>query len=101
LRRLRWISIVLPLAFLGGVDIVRHYVWPSLLHTWYGYSAILLMVSLGVYFFSNIVFDYVEAMERQLVERNEHLARVSELANRQARQLKTVYEAGLVLSTDL
>lgn len=83
------------------VDVARHYLWPSLLHTWYGYSAILLVVGIAVYLFSNVVFDYIEAMERQLVERNDHLARVSELANRRAFQLKTVYEAGLILSSDL
>ncbi len=101
LKQLRWITIVVPLLFLGVIDLVRHYVWPSLLHTWYGYSAILLLVGIGVYFFSNAVFDYIEAMEKQLVEQNENLTRINNLVNQQARQLKALYEAGLALSSDL
>ena len=45
LRRLRWITVVVPLVFLLLIDAVRHLPWPQVLHPWPGYLAVVLVVT--------------------------------------------------------
>lgn len=101
LARLRWLTVVVPLVFLLAVDVVRHLVWPELLHSWPGSLAILALIAAGVYLFSRAVFDYLEGVERQLIEQNRALQTQSETTRRQAAQLRALHEASVTVTSDL
>ena len=97
LRTLRWLTVVVPLLFLAGVDVLRHAVFPELLHPWPGYLAVLAVVTAGVYLTSRTIFDHIETIEARLLEQNRELREVGETARRQAEQLAALHEASLVL----
>ncbi len=101
MKTLRWLTVVLPVLFLIAVDLVRHAVWPQLLHPYPGFFIILGVVALGTFLFSRFVFDHIERIEGRLVERNRELSRVSERASRQAAELSALHQAGLALVSDL
>ena len=101
LRHLRWLTVVVPLVFLAAVDVVRHLIWPELLHPWPGYLLVLAFVAVAVYLFSRAVFDHIEAMERRLVRQNRELRLAMETTRRQAEQLRALHDAGVALASDL
>lgn len=101
LRTLRWLTVGLPLLFLVLVDLLRHQIWPELLHPWPGYLGMLVVLAGAIWAFSRMVFDRVEHMERQIVDQNTELRAVSLSASRQATQLQALHTAGLTLSSDL
>lgn len=100
-RTLRWLTVAIPLLFLALVDVLRHQVWPELLHPWPGYLIVLSVVGAATWIFSRLVFDRAEAMERHIVKQNAQLRKVGETSRRQASQLRALHEAGLVLSSEL
>jgi len=100
-RSLRWLTVAIPLIFLAVVDILRHQVWPGLLHPWPGYLVLLLIVGAAATLFSRTIFDEAERMERRILRQNDDLQRIGATARRQASQLETLYEAGLALSSEL
>src|SRR4051812_28393304 len=100
-RSLRWLTVAVPLLFLALVDVLRHQVWPEMLHPWPGFLVVLAIVAGAAGLFSRLVFDRVESMERQIVDQNAELRIVGETASRQAAQLQALHEAGLVLSSEL
>ncbi|MBI3977318.1 MAG: GAF domain-containing sensor histidine kinase [Chloroflexi bacterium] len=99
-RFLRWLTIVVPLVFLGAVDVVRHFVWPEL-HQPAGFVIIPAVVALAVYGFSGIIFNRIESVEAQLVRQNSELAAREEMARRHALLLRALHQAGLTLTADL
>lgn len=100
-RQLRWLTVAVPLAFLAVVDVVRHLVWPELLHPWPGYLIVLAVVAGGTFLFSRAVFDRIERAERRLIEQHRALEAAHAVVDRQARQLTALHEAGLALASDL
>jgi signal transduction histidine kinase len=100
-RTLRWLTVAAPLLFLAVVDVLRHQVWPELLHPWPGFVVVLALVGTGAWQFSRAVFDHIERMERQVVGQNRELREVGETARRQATQLRALHEAELALTSDL
>jgi signal transduction histidine kinase len=87
LRRLKWLAVVAPLAFLVGVDLLRHTVLPDLLHSWPGQLVIVGIVLVGVLLFTGAVFRIVERTQDGLVRRN--------------RELLALHEAGLAIPSEL
>ena len=100
-RTLRWLTIAAPLLFLALVDVLRHQVWPELLHPWPGFLLVLAVVAGAAWLFSRAVFDRIEQMELRIVGQNRELREVGETARRQATQLRALHEAELALSSDL
>ena len=100
-RTLRWLTVAAPLLFLAAVDLLRHQVWPELLHPWPGYLIVLALVGVAAWLFSRAVFDRIERMERRIVGQNHELREIGETARRQATQLRALHEAELALSSDL
>src|SRR5688572_30276836 len=98
-RSLRWLTVAAPLLFLALVDVLRHQVWPGLLHPWPGYLVVLVVVAGAVWLFSRAVFDRIDQMERQIVKNNRELREIGETARRQAAQLRALHEAELVLTS--
>lgn len=94
LRQLRWLGVVLPLIFLGTLDLIRHVLWPEFLHAAPGFLLIGAVIAAGTYLFSKLIFDTIEGMQAKLFEQNLALAAKN-------RQLKALHEAGLSLVSEL
>ena len=95
------LTVAVPMLFLATVDLLRHLVWPELLHPWPGFLVVLLVVGLAVWVFSSAVFDHVERMERRIVKQNAELREIGETSRRQATQLRVLHEADLALTSNL
>jgi nitrate/nitrite-specific signal transduction histidine kinase len=101
LQTLRWLTVAVPLLFLTAIDLLRHFVWPELLHPWPGYLIVVAVVTGGVALLSNALFDHLGAVEQQLTRQNRELRAAGEVTRRQAAQLAALHEAGLALSSEL
>lgn len=73
LRRLKWLTILAPLLFLGALELLRAVVQPSLFQAWPGYLVLAGLVVLGTLFFSEAIFSVIERLQRQLQRQNEEL----------------------------
>src|SRR3990172_1648976 len=100
-RMLRWLTAILPIAVLAGLDYVRHFVLPGYLHTWTGFAVVYIGLLLGGVIFSEIVFRLVGRMQRQIVEQNHKLSILYREGQRQAEQLRALHEAGTALTAEL
>ncbi|HEX6228828.1 MAG TPA: GAF domain-containing protein, partial [Solirubrobacterales bacterium] len=69
ITRLRWLAIVLPLAFIAGLNYLLH-TGLSSLHDFPQVMVVLAMVAAGIAIFSYAVFGVVERLERRILERN-------------------------------
>lgn len=87
LRRLKWLAVLAPLAFLALIDLARHQLYPELLHAWPGYLLLGGLVLIGALFFSDAIFGVVGTMQRHLQDRN--------------RELLALHEAGLAVAGEL
>ncbi len=73
LRRLKWLAILAPLLFLGGLELVRHVISPDLFRAWPGYLLLAGAVLLGTLFFADAVFGVVERLQARLTQQNREL----------------------------
>ncbi|MBI4297849.1 MAG: GAF domain-containing protein, partial [Chloroflexi bacterium] len=81
LRHLKWLAILLPMAFLLAVDYVRHFVsWGWFLHTRSGFLVVYSMFLVGVSTFANLIFHLVQRTQDKVKRQNEELTAVSEIA---------------------
>lgn len=87
LRRLKWLAILAPLLFLSALDIVRHVLYPSLLHAWPGLLLIFGLVLLGTLFFAESLFSVIDRMQARLTQQNA--------------ELLALHQAGLAVAADL
>ena len=87
LRRLKWMSVLAPVAFLVALDVLRHTVQPDLLHSWPGYVLVGGLLLVGALFFSDAVFGVVGRMQERLGQRN--------------RELLALHQAGLAITREL
>ncbi len=74
LRTLFWLTVLIPLAFLGVTEYIRHFAYPALLHSWPGYLLTVGVMALGVLVFSYSVFRTIEAMEKKILKQNRELS---------------------------
>lgn len=87
LRRLKWLGVLVPLAFLAVVDTLRHLFNPELLHAWPGYVLLAGIVLGGALLFSEAIFAVVARIQEGLAQRN--------------RELLALHEAGLAITAEL
>jgi len=73
LSRLKWLTIVGPLAFLGVLDLVRWWIAPGLFSSWPGYLLAAGVAVLAVLAFSQTIFTVIERLQRLLRLRNHEL----------------------------
>ncbi len=88
LTRLRLVAIVLPLAFLIAVDVARHRVFYSQLHSVPGTLAVYALLLVGVGAFSFVIFNFIARLQRQILERNEQLSALNEIASASSENLE-------------
>ena len=87
LHRLKWISILAPPGLLLAVDLVRHLVYPDLLHAWPGYILVAGAVLFGALLFSETIFGVIGRLQERLVQQN--------------RELLALHQAGLDIAGEL
>ena len=74
LRRLKWLTILAPLLFLGGVELLpTSHLSRTSFRAWPGDLLLAGMVLLGTLFFAEAVFDVVERLQERLAQRNQEL----------------------------
>src|SRR3990172_10004896 len=79
-RTLRWVSVIVPTAFVVAFEIITRTVFADVVPSWVHVVVALAAVSLGAFLFSTFVFATIGRLERQVVERNRRLAILNPLA---------------------
>lgn len=87
LRRLKWLGVLGPVAFIAAVDLARHTVEPGLLHEWPGHLVVVGVLLAGAVFFSEAIFRVVGRVQESLAQRN--------------RELLALHDAGLAIAGEL
>ncbi len=87
LQRLQRITILAPLLFFVGLDLVRHNLFPDELQSWPGTVLMAGFVLLGSLLFSEAVFSLIERMQDRLGQQN--------------LELLALHQAGLDIAGDL
>ena len=78
LTRLRWLAILVPLAFVAALNYLLHTALSGL-HDFPGVLVVFALVAGGIAAFSFAVFGVVSRLERRIVERNAMLAALLEV----------------------
>lgn len=73
LSQLKWTTILAPLLFLGGLDLLRRRVAPEFFATWQGYVLTGAIALIAVLLFSMTIFRFVGQQQRRLEEQNQEL----------------------------
>ncbi len=73
LQRLKWLTVLAPLLFLGGLELVRQNVFPDLFRSWPGYLLLGGVILLGSLFFAEAVFGVVSRLQARLTRQNREL----------------------------
>lgn len=91
LRELEWISVLLPLAFLGTYYYLMLGPLHELFHSWNGFLVLWLLLAPVVFVFARTVFRAFGAMQAEIAE-------LGSQAQRYNRQLVELHRANLTLS---
>lgn len=73
LSRLKWLTVLAPILFLAGLEILRRLIYPSLFEQWPGYLLLAGIVLLGTLFFAEAVFSVIGRMQGHLAQQNQEL----------------------------
>lgn len=74
IRTLRWISVVVPTAFVVAFEVVSRSLYGDSVPAWGHTVVVLAAVSIGAFAFSSFVFATMGRLEREVHERNRRLA---------------------------
>lgn len=73
LSRLKWLTILAPLVFLGVLDLIRWRIAPGLFSSWPGYILMGGVALLAVLGFSQAIFTVIERLQQRLRMQNQEL----------------------------
>jgi nitrate/nitrite-specific signal transduction histidine kinase len=73
LSRLKWITILAPLLFLGVLDLFRWWIAPGLFSSWPGYFLMGGVALAAVMGFSQTIFSVIERLQHRLRKQNQEL----------------------------
>jgi signal transduction histidine kinase len=73
LQRLKWLTVLAPLLFLGALELVRQNLFPDLFRSWPGYLLLGGVILLGSLFFAEAVFGVVSRLQERLTRQNREL----------------------------
>lgn len=88
LRTLKWLTVVLPLAFLAGFDYLRHQMFFSTLHSELGFVGFLFVTFVAILVFSHAVFGLIGKQQRRIIRHNEELGAVADVATALGQSLR-------------
>lgn len=80
IRRLRWISVIVPTGSVVGFELVARILFPDFVPGWANVAVVLAAVSAGAFAFSTFVFGTIARLENQIRERNRRLALLNTVA---------------------
>ncbi|MGI9609674.1 MAG: GAF domain-containing protein [Acidimicrobiia bacterium] len=72
LRQLKWLAITVPILFVGTLEAVVYFMYPSLL-SWPGRIVMAAVILVGLVFFWGGVFDVLGQMQSRLARQNREL----------------------------
>ncbi|MFQ5656680.1 MAG: GAF domain-containing protein [Candidatus Methylomirabilales bacterium] len=78
-RRLKWLAIILPALFLVLLEVVTELYLEPAFTPWTGRLVEVAVIVVGIFAFSHMVFGLIARMEREILQRNRHLAIVNEI----------------------
>lgn len=78
LSRLKWITILAPLLFLGVLELLRWWIDPNLFSSWVGYILMGGIALLAVLGFSQAIFTVIERLQQRLRKQNQELLALHE-----------------------
>ncbi len=91
LRRLKWLTIALPLAFVAFLQVGTEWFLVEAWNPWQVHALYLVALALGVFLFASVIFGWLEHSQRATEARTRELealnalgSRLSELVNRDA-----------------
>jgi hypothetical protein len=87
LHRLKWLAMVVPVLFLGGLDYLRHAIFPGILHSNEGFLFLGALLLAGSVIFGQAVFGIFDRMQTRLSLQNQ--------------ELLALHQAGLAITGDL
>lgn len=73
LDRLKWLTVIVPVLFLGVVELFRVSLAPDLFRSWPGYLLLAGIVVCGSVLFAQVVFRAVDRFQAQTARRNREL----------------------------
>lgn len=97
LDRLRWVAVVLPVAFIMGIEAIRHLFIDQDPAQESGHLAMAGMMLVGAVTFAIVMFLGIEATQRQLIRQNHELAAVNAVSTAVQGELglETIIDAAL------
>ena len=87
IRSLRWVSVVVPTAFVVVFELVTRSLYDDVMPAWAHTVVILAAVSGGAFAFSTFVFATMARLEREIRERNRHLSLLNAVASEASESL--------------
>jgi len=87
LKRLKWLTVLVPLAFIGILECLRYFWLESILPLWGDNFLALIVMLLGALLFSRVVFSVIGRMRERVVQ--------------QARRAEALLNVGRVLNSSL
>ncbi len=85
---LKWVAIVLPLAFLVAINYVGHFLVSSFIHSVPGFLALTAIMAMAVFMFSHFVFTLVKRAESKALSRHRELLTLNTVAAAASQPMK-------------
>jgi signal transduction histidine kinase len=95
-RRLRWITVVVPTVFVVAFELVTRGVYADSIPAWGHTVVILAAISGGAFGFSTFVFATMGSLQREIRERNRRLALLNTVAREASESLDLEEVAAVV-----
>lgn len=101
LRRLKWLAIALPVAFVLCLQLATETVFAPRLGYWSGHAAAAGLFTLGVVLFASVIFGWLERSQNAIIDRTRELAVLNELGRRLTESVDREESARLALDAAL
>ncbi|HXF50691.1 MAG TPA: sensor histidine kinase [Dehalococcoidia bacterium] len=97
LRRLKWLAIALPVAFVLCLQLATETVLAPKLGYWPGHVAAAAFFTAGVVLFASVIFGWLERSQNAIIDRTRELAVLNELGRRLTESVDREESASLAL----
>src|SRR5207253_10629826 len=87
LQRLKWLTLLAPLAFLAALEVAQQLIAPAFFRAWPGYLLLAGVALLATLAFNEAIFRVIDRLQARQVRQN--------------RELLALHEAGLAIAEDL
>ena len=81
LRRLKWLTVIVPLVFLGAIEVLRLTIAPGLFTTVPGLFMLGVIMAVAIYAFAETVFESVARLQSRTERQNRELLALHDAGN--------------------